>query len=210
MNNVPVLMTALICMATAGCWPVKKKPLLVPPAPIQPQAASPQAGATTPALPVTRPPVETPLPRAEITAPTPPAAIQPPAETAPSPATPPRPRRAPRKQAPPATTPPATTPSVTPLPGAGQLVPTPQLGEILSEQRRQQLQASFDRSAGRAKAALNRALRAKLSREQQDTVARIRTFLTQAEAAKKKDLTTAEQLARRADLLGADLVQSLR
>jgi hypothetical protein len=188
MNNVPVLMTALICMATAGCWPVKKKPLLVPAAPIQPQASSPQAGATAPALP----------------------AIQPPAETAPSPATPRRPRRAPRTQAPQATTPPATTPSITPLPDAGQLVPTPQLGEILSKQRRQQLQASFDQSAGRAKAALNLALRAKLSREQLDTVARIRTFLTQAEAAKIKDLATAQQLARRADLLGADLVQSLR
>jgi hypothetical protein len=100
-------------------------------------------------------------------------------------------------------------PAGTQAPPAGN--PTPQLGEILSEQRRRELQTRFDRSAGRAKAALSQALRAKLTMDQTETVARIRTFLGQAEAAKqRRELVIAQQLARRADLLGADLLQSLR
>ena len=44
---------------------------------------------------------------------------------------------------------------------------------------------------------------------QHDTVERIRIFIQQSEAEKSKDISTAVQLARRADLLGQDLVKSL-
>jgi hypothetical protein len=44
---------------------------------------------------------------------------------------------------------------------------------------------------------------------QRENVSRIQTFLTQADAARRDDLGTALQLARRADLLGQDLLKSL-
>jgi len=48
-----------------------------------------------------------------------------------------------------------------------------------------------------------------LNAEQQDIADRVRTYLTQAEQARDKDLVTAVNLARRADLLAKDLVERL-
>ncbi len=98
------------------------------------------------------------------------------------------------------------TPAPAPLPTTAP----PQLGEMLSPERRRQLETGFDQSIGRAKAALDQAAKATLTADQRNTAARIRTFVAQAIEARSKDLPTAAQLARRADLLSADLVKSLR
>jgi hypothetical protein len=49
-----------------------------------------------------------------------------------------------------------------------------------------------------------------LNARQQETTARIRTFLAQANAVRDNDISTALQLARRADLLGQELLKSLK
>jgi hypothetical protein len=99
----------------------------------------------------------------------------------------------------------ATTP--TPAPP-----PTPQLGEMLTDDRRRQYEAEFGGYVSRATAVVNRATRrpSALSPRQKETVVRIQTFLQQAEESKLKDVVTAVQLARRADLLAQDLLRTLR
>lgn len=113
-----------------------------------------------------------------------------------------------KEQAPLPTPPPPRKPrpAAPPVPNT----PPPQLGEILSPERRRQLDKDFQESIARAKAALDRASKFNLNADQRNNAARIRTFIAQAVAAREKDLTTALQLARRADLLGVDLQQSLR
>jgi len=49
-----------------------------------------------------------------------------------------------------------------------------------------------------------------LNVSQQESAARIRTFLAQANAMRDDDISTALQLARRADLLGQELLKSLK
>jgi len=102
------------------------------------------------------------------------------------------------------------TPTPSPVPAVTPNAPPPQLGEILSPERRRQLEKEFDDSIGRAKAVLDKAAKVTLNAEQRNNASRIRTFIAQAITARGKDLTTALQLARRADLLGVDLSQSLR
>jgi len=87
---------------------------------------------------------------------------------------------------------------------------TPQLSEILTDDRRKQIEADLLASVSRANAAVQRAAGRRLNERQQEYLQRIKTFLEQAEKSKANDLAAALQLARRADLLGEDLQKSLQ
>jgi hypothetical protein len=207
MTSASVLLTALVCVGTAGCW-LHKKPAAVALPLTLPQTAQPGPGTAelVPPPAETEPPALTALPETELAAPALPPAETPPPAQAVLPTAPPPAKRTGRTQAPPA----AVSNSGVTTPPAAARPPAPQLGEILSAERLQQLHTSFNQRVASAKAARDKASGAKLSGEQQETVARIRTFLNQAEAAEKKDPVTALQLALRADLLGADLLDSLK
>lgn len=97
-----------------------------------------------------------------------------------------------------------TTPPTSPVPTA------PQLSEMLTEDRRRQYETDFAACVSRAKSAVSTASNRRLSIHDTETVQRILTFLQQADEAKVRDLATALQLARRADLLGQELLKSLR
>jgi hypothetical protein len=116
------------------------------------------------------------------------------------------PKPAPRKNRVPA----APEAEPTPAPTVPTPVPaTPQLTEILTDDRRRQYETDFSESISRAQAAVSRAVGRKLSARQQQTVDRIEMFLKQAEDSKGKDLVTAMALAHRADLLARELQRSL-
>ena len=119
---------------------------------------------------------------------------------------PPRPPA--KRRASPAAPLPTAPPSAPPAEQApAQPSPPPQLGEILSNVQRRQYEAEYAQSLSRARSALQQASGKSLSAAQRETVARIATFLQQAEESKGKDLATALQLVRRADVLGQDLVK---
>ena len=64
---------------------------------------------------------------------------------------------------------------------------------------------SVEQSLVPARALLARLRGRQLTSDQSETAARIRTFLGQAEQARKTDLRSAVQLARRAEVLARDL-----
>jgi hypothetical protein len=112
---------------------------------------------------------------------------------------------------------PAAAPAPAPAPetaAAAPIVPAPQLPpqlqEILPADRRKQYEAEYSQGMARANQALKQVSKRTLDASHQEMAARVRTFLTQAQAARGKDLSTALQLARRADLLGQELLKSLR
>ncbi|HEY3743784.1 MAG TPA: hypothetical protein VGL53_28260 [Bryobacteraceae bacterium] len=88
--------------------------------------------------------------------------------------------------------------------------PVPKLGEILSDDQRLENLKICDESVGRAKQALAQLRGITLNASQKESVARIRTFISQAEQARQRDPQTARQLAERADLLSRDLVKTVR
>jgi hypothetical protein len=138
----------------------------------------------------------------------PPTEIKEPAQiTLPAPQKTPPARPAPRKKktapSPPPPTPPAEQSPVQPAP------PPPQLGVILPDVERRQYEADYAQSIARARSALQQASGKPLSRTQRETVDRIKTFIQQAEESKGRDLATALELARRAGVLGQDLVKDL-
>jgi len=69
---------------------------------------------------------------------------------------------------------------------------------------------TVDQSVGAARASLARLRGRKLTNEQSEAAARIRTFAEQADQARKTDLRSAVQLARRAEVLARDLETSIR
>jgi hypothetical protein len=122
------------------------------------------------------------------------------------PAVTPPPRRASR----PRQTPQPTVP-VTPAPDPAPTVPTPvpQLGEILTDAQRHQVETELADHLARARDVLTRATKAALNTGQVETRERIRIFIQQAEGARDRDPATALQLALRADLLAQDLLPAL-
>jgi hypothetical protein len=85
------------------------------------------------------------------------------------------------------------------------------LGEFLTAAQRRQFESEFVSTLKRSRAALGRITqRSNLTPVQRDTAERIRVFIGQAEAERSRDIATALQLARRADLLGKDLLSSLQ
>lgn len=122
----------------------------------------------------------------------------------PAPPAPAPPRKRPRRSAPPP--PPAVVSAPLALPAPA---PAPRLSEILSPARRRQYEEAFEQQVAQASAAVGRTAGQKLTAAQQESVARIQTFLQQARDARPNDLATAVQLARRAALLAADLAKGL-
>jgi hypothetical protein len=87
--------------------------------------------------------------------------------------------------------------------------PSPRLGQIFTADQLREYNRAFDDSLARVRTILAVAAGRKLTAQQAGIVARIRTFLMQAEQARQQDLVTAMGLARRADLLAQDLSASL-
>jgi hypothetical protein len=188
-----VLLTAPLALALSGCWFGKKPVVLAQPLPPQPIAMNP----VLPPFPQPEE-EEEPLPAIQ-PAPVPDASkLEPPPEPAPPPKRPARPR----KPTPTSETP---TPAISPTPAAPA-----RLEEVLTEDRRRELETDFSRSVAQARAALNQTSGRTLKGVQRQTADRIKTFLQQADQAKKGDLATAVQLARRAELLAQDLRKSLQ
>jgi hypothetical protein len=184
------------------------------------QAAKVTAPTSAPSGPHPRgpepaPPPPKPSPEAGVLAVTPPPLDQSPGVNAPdlepiTPTIPPAkpvaqpPRRASRPRTPQPTPPAATPPDQVATPALA-----PQLGEILTDAQRRQVQTELVDHLTRARDVLTRASRATLSSDQVETRERIRIFIQQAESARDRDAATALQLARRADLLAQDLLPAL-
>ena len=96
-------------------------------------------------------------------------------------------------------------PKPTPPPPAPEPAPSPRLGQIFTADQLREYNRSIEESMSRARSVLAVAAGRRLNQQQSEMVTRIRTFLMQAEQARPKDLVTAVNLARRADLLARDL-----
>jgi hypothetical protein len=94
------------------------------------------------------------------------------------------------------------------VPAAAQ--PVPQLGVLLTSEQRNQYEAEYSRDMASAMDGLVHVLEHTLSPAQKESMARVRSFMRQAEDAHARDLATAAQLARRAAVLAQDLAQSQR
>ena len=193
------LLGATLSLGLSGCFTPRRQ-FTMPPVPQVAAKPLPQPVIESP------PNVETPLPSIDL----PELALNPSPEME-LPPPKPTPRRKP-SPVPASTVPaPATTPEVTEPPATSPTpVPTtPQLSEILTDDRRKQYETEFAGSVSRARASVTRTSGRRLNDTQKLTVERITTFLQQAEESKGKDLVTALEFARRADLLGQDLLKSL-
>ena len=188
-----VLLTIGLSLGSSGCWFGKKATATPPPAPQAKPAPPLQA-------PEQKPPEQKPLPM-----PPPPEIQEPTQITLPAPQGTPPSRPAPRKRrTPPPPPQPAEQPPVQPSP------PPPQLGAILSDAERRQYEADYAQSLSRARSALQQASGKSLTPTQKETVERIKVFIRQAEESRGRDLATALQLARRADVLGQDLLKDFQ
>jgi hypothetical protein len=128
----------------------------------------------------------------------------------PPPPPPPVPAPAPTPAPPaPVVHPPKPKPDPTPPP-VQPPAPPPAFGQILTPQQQAAFRRSYQQSAQSARQALSQLSGRALSRDQADTANRVRSFLSQADEAQSKDPSVAAQLARRAELLARDLLNSFR
>jgi hypothetical protein len=166
-----------------------------------------------PILPPFRPPVQTESARKPAEPPEPaPAPEIPPAEQSepmvmipetlqrPQPP-PPKPRRSASQPV----QPPPAQPAPAPPPG-----PAPQLRPILTASQTQELERSINDRVSRAQGILKSLESRRLSSSQAALAGQIRTFVAQAEDARKMDLLRANNLAERAEVLATDLAQQMR
>jgi len=167
-----------LALASSGCW-FKKKPVIAIPAPIPKPATIPSQPA--PAPPEIDPPKEIPVGTPAQVPPVPPAQIP----SGPPPAT-----RNPRPPAPKPTPPPSG--------------PVPQLGTLLTPERRAQMTAEYDKLLGSTRSILAAANPAASKADQMN---RVQSLIQQAEAARPKDLAAALQLIQRANVLARDLAR---
>ena len=86
---------------------------------------------------------------------------------------------------------------------------SPRIGQMFTADQLRDYNRTLDDSMARARTVLAVAAGRRLNAQQSELVGRIRTFMMQAELARQKDLVTAVNLARRADLLARDLSESL-
>ena len=187
-----VVLATGLAFGLNGCFTAKKKVKVVipvampspPPVPTAPALPEPTTAVTE--APVTKPPEPEPKP-----VPPPPVRQRPPRRTQAQTTT---------------TPPPVTPPKAVPAP---EQAPVPRLGEILTDDRRRELEGDFTRNITQARAALGQTQGKTLTAANRQTVDRIRTFLQQADESRNRDLVTALQFARRAALLAQDLLQSL-
>jgi hypothetical protein len=191
MRGQIILLASLLALGLGGCEHAKKQ-FVLPAAP-QPavKAPLPQARIETP------PPIDTPVPMVEFPVPIDVEPPPPPVEEKPKP-----PHTPPVQATSPEVQPPAPPPVVPPP-------PTPRLGEILTDDRRREYEKEFTTLMAEARAAVHRANGRRLNAVQREMLDRIRVFLQQADSSRDNDLPAALQFARRADVLGQDLVKSL-
>lgn len=121
-------------------------------------------------------------------------------QSIPLPVLPPPPK--PRPAASPAAAQPAPPPAPSP---AFQL----ELRPLLSPAQAQELERQVNERLARARAALRSIEGRTLSREQGSVLNQIRTFMEQAEEARRTDLLRARNLAERAEVLALDLARQL-
>lgn len=189
-------MLAVALTGMLGGCSMRKKPVPAAPPPLPPaiQPAPPE--------PVQPPEIE---PRVdELPVKEAPGTLEAPLPPAPKPPAPPK--RRPRRPAAarPAPVEPAEAEAAKPS------EPAPQLGEVLTVDRRAELAQTFQTSAQEARQDLARLSGRRLSNAQAQSAARIRGFLVQAEGMVETDPRSAAELARRAALLARDLVKSIR
>jgi hypothetical protein len=84
------------------------------------------------------------------------------------------------------------------------------LGEILTDEQKAEYRRTFQQSDSAARQLLSNITGRTLNSDQQDVLARIRSFLEQATEAANSDWSLAAQLARRAELLARDLASTIR
>jgi len=135
--------------------------------------------------------------------------LPPPAPEALSPRPKPDPAQAPVPPPPPPTAVHPPKPKADPVQAPAQPPPSPPaFGQILTPQQQTEFRRSYQQSAQFARQTLRELSGRPLTRDQADTANRIRSFLSQADEAQSKDPSAAAQLARRAELLARDLVNS--
>jgi len=102
--------------------------------------------------------------------------------------------------------------AVSPKPPPAEIIsPAPRLEQSFTQAELKENRQALDESLGRVKQALDAVARKRLTSQQTNTVSRIKTFQGQAQkAAREQDLVTAVSLAKRADQLARDLLQSLK
>jgi hypothetical protein len=103
---------------------------------------------------------------------------------------------------------PAQQPQAQPAPSPPP--PTPQLRPILTASQTQELERTIADRLSRAQGVLRSVQGRRLSRPQAASVSQIRTFIDQAEEARKTDLPRANNLAERAEVLAMDLARQVR
>lgn len=171
-------------LLSAGCH--KKAVVLQPPLVLPAPAPEPVATIPQPVLV----PETTPAPIDSSVAINP-APLPPPLVT-----TPPKPSPPPR----------ARTVPVTPEPVAPVTpIPAPSLGEILSADKRKELEVEYQADLRQANQVLRSIRGRALTPSQTDTVNRVRAFISQAAQYHDRDLATAAEQARRARVLTQDL-----
>jgi len=85
-----------------------------------------------------------------------------------------------------------------------------QLGVILPPEQTRELQRRLEEALERTRSAVVLIEGKLLTKEQTDTLGRVRSFLAQAEQTREADLAGSVSLAERADLLSRDLLERLR
>ncbi|MEK7408772.1 MAG: hypothetical protein AAB225_27215 [Acidobacteriota bacterium] len=189
-----------MALASSSCRLFRRGAKQTPPPPPKPAVTAPVAPppSTTPkeAPPLILPPPD--LPPGE------PKISQPPVIQLPQPR-PPAPRR--RKRPVPKPVPAPVPEPVVEAPKPPTPMQVPQLQQILSPEQQRECNEAIDQSLARAQAALARFNGRRLTDDQAAAVARVRTFILQAEQARKTDLLTARALAERADVLAQDLLK---
>ncbi|HEY3442028.1 MAG TPA: hypothetical protein VGK29_14810 [Paludibaculum sp.] len=213
MRAAGAILLVLLSAGMSGCWTFKKqapKPLpplnppkieptlTPPPVDLPPEATTPiqvEPPPRSPEVIVIRPELQS-LPENKPSKAQPRPVAKKPVQ---APVQAPAPAPAPAAAAPPASPAPPEIAPETPV------APPPQLAELISDQRRGEMQREIEQSLERARSVLTTYAQRALNRRQSETANRIRTFIRQAEEAKSRDISTALQLARRADLLARDL-----
>ena len=105
---------------------------------------------------------------------------------------------------------PAGPQPATPAPTAPPAPAAPQLAIVLTPEQQRQYNSDIDQSLQRAEANLRALSNRQLSAEQQASLEEVRNFVRQAQAARTTDLPAAKRLAERADVLAANIANSMR
>jgi hypothetical protein len=194
MKRTLLLTPALtLLLGSTACWPHREKQ---PRPPTQIPAARP----------VQAPPPLWVPPPSELQTGTQPSQTQAPSsvDTQPKIETPPPPARKARRRV----SKPAGAPEQTEAPA--QVEPVPRLGEILSAEQSREYTQALDQSLALVQRSLTAIASRRLTADQRQTAGRVRVFARQAEDLRSRDLATAVNLAKRAELLAQDLLRQLQ